>query len=124
MFASVSLGLFAAILDLAQGLTRGRMFKQGLDADSIVPLIIAREVLFAVSASVRSLFFWVYVSHPPQGEPPPLPVRENQGKNFLLLGSNTQSTHSGTWARWGIFGSTLKWVLFAASVAAGVLQIL
>ncbi|THH20847.1 hypothetical protein EW146_g603 [Bondarzewia mesenterica] len=123
LFTSVLLAFFAAILDLVQGLVRGRVSRKGLNVNSVVPFILAREVLFAVATSVRFLFFWVYVAQPPPGEFVTL-TRENQRQSFLALGSNRQSMHSGAWSRWGVVGWILKWLLLPLSIAIGVLQIL
>lgn len=97
--SSILLGFFAVILDLTQTLLRIKKVHDGLSIDSIVPFIIAREVLFAVSVSLRFMAFWAFIGEAPRGEAPPVDERDQRPTNLFAVGSDASSLHSGSWDR-------------------------
>ncbi|KAI0793382.1 hypothetical protein C8Q75DRAFT_558798 [Abortiporus biennis] len=106
---AVILAFLAALFDLAQNLSRGRLaVDNGTGIASVFGLLIARDVFFSLSFGFRFLFLWGFVAQPPPGE-----SVEEDGV-----------MHSGAWGRWGFLGTVLKWVLAALCVAIPVLQIL
>ncbi|KAG2129903.1 hypothetical protein DEU56DRAFT_740955, partial [Suillus clintonianus] len=117
LYFSVLLSFAAAVIDLTQTLIRD------LTQVTVQPLITTREVLLALSLGLRFLFYWLYVSEPPIGEPRPFSFQDRCRTNFLSLGSQ-DSIHSGNWARWGVTGSYAKFALLAAIPAITALQIL
>lgn len=100
---------FGALADL------GRLYLQHVySTESSSPqahhtLTIIREVLYSISSGLRFLFYWVFVSQPP--------FCEQDSAPFL-------SIHSGSWQRWGITGSFLRWATLAASLSVLVFQVL
>ena len=102
-------------------LIRGRA---AVDADTnigqVLPYLIAREVMLALSIGFRFLFYLGFVSLPPQGEPP-TPPQQDQPANFLRMDNEA---HSGHWMRWGFIGFILKHALLAAIIGITVLQML
>ena len=84
-------------------------------------LTVLRELSFAASIGLRFLFFWIFVSEPPRGELPPLPIPDERPLNFITLDSDA-FLHSAHWSRWSIPGFLLKWSLLAMTIAITVLQ--
>ncbi|KAA1468174.1 hypothetical protein DENSPDRAFT_814242 [Dentipellis sp. KUC8613] len=121
LFTSVLFTFFAAILDIGQGLTRG---KTDFDLSFINQLIIAREVLYGIAVGFRFLFFWAFVARPPRGEVKPSDASTRQDVGLLAMLLDTQGSHSGSWARWGVIGHFLRWIILGLSVSIVVLQIL
>lgn len=118
------LGFVAAIFDLSQIIRRGyRDTTYDLNISSVQILIILREVGHAFSFAFRFLFFWAFVSEPPRGELPFLPMQDDRRPNFISLGSE-EIIHSGDWARWKSMGLIFKWVLLLLTLSIPVLQIL
>lgn len=97
--SSILLAFFAVILDLTQTLLRIKKVNDGLSIDSIVPFIIAREVLFAVAVSLRFMAFWAFVGESPRGEAPAVDERDQRPTNLFAIGSDASSLHSGSWDR-------------------------
>jgi sulfur relay (sulfurtransferase) DsrC/TusE family protein len=84
-------------------------------------LTFLRELSFAASIGLRFLFFWIFVSEPPRGELPPLPIPDDRRLNFITLDSDSVF-HSAHWSRWSIPGFLLKWSLLAMTIGITVLQ--
>jgi drug/metabolite transporter superfamily protein YnfA len=109
LLASVLIGFFSAIIDLArvcfehQNQILSRTTSQGL----IQVLLIFSGALVSVATGLRFLFFWAYVSQPPLCE---------QGSASFL------SMHSGSWLHWGWTGSLLRWSTLSASLMILILQ--
>ncbi|KAG1757429.1 hypothetical protein EDB19DRAFT_36797 [Suillus lakei] len=116
LYFSVLLSFAAVVIDLTQTLIRD------LIQVTVQPLITTREILLALSIGLRFLFYWLYVSEPPLGEPRP-PSFHHQWTNFLPL-SSQDNIHSGSWARWGVSGSYAKFALLATIPAITALQII
>jgi len=112
----VLLSFAAAIIDLTQTLIRD------LSQVTIQPLITAREVFLALSIGLRFLFYWLYVSEPPIGQPWP-PSFQGRWMNFLSFDPRDEP-HSGNWARWGVAGFCAKFALLATIPAITALQII
>lgn len=115
LYFSVLLSFAATIIDLAQTLIRD------LSHVTISPSITTREILLALSLTLRFLFYWLYVSEPPIGEQRTPSFRGGRS-NFLSL--NQDELHSGDWARWGVAGSYSKFALLATIPAITALQII
>ena len=81
-----------------------------------------RSVVFA-PREVRFLFFWGFVSEPPRGELPFVPVPDNRRPNFISLDSE-EILHSGNWARMKLLGIFTKWALLLVVISVAVLQAL
>jgi hypothetical protein len=113
LYLTVFFAFTASIFDLSQILTRGRSNTD--NGKGVTGLIAAREILYAISVSLRFLFFWLFVAEPPRGEI----VKHIPSANLFI-----EETHSGAWGRWGIPGLILKWALLAVTFAIGVLQII
>ncbi|KAG1826085.1 uncharacterized protein BJ212DRAFT_1317988 [Suillus subaureus] len=111
LYFSVLLSFAAVVIDLTQILIRDMI------QVTVQPLITAREVLLALSIGLRFLFYWLYVSEPPIGEPQP------RWNNFLTL-SSRDIIHSGSWTRWGVSGSYAKVALLATIPTITTLQII
>ena len=92
-----------------------------LGASSVRVLLILRELGFALSFGFRFFFFWVFVSEPPRGELPFLPLPDDRRANFISLDSES-NLHSGSWKRWSYLGFVLKWGLLLMTIAVPVLQ--
>ena len=106
---SIFLAFTAAILDLVKVLftnNTGRSSTISQDANPIFGLVFAREIIYAVSAGFRFLFFWAFVACPPRGYP-----RKRQG------------LHSASWARWGVPGFILRWITLGVVFAITTLQV-
>lgn len=110
------LSFAAVVIDLT------RILICALTQVTVQPLIIAREVLLALSLGLRFLCYWLYVSEPPIGEPRPLACQD-RWNNFLTLGSQ-HNIHSGSWSRWGVSGLYAKVALLATIPAITALQII
>lgn len=114
MFSILHLSIVAAFiastLDLSQMLQRGRFNTDlGLEMDSVQPLIKTREIGYALSNSLRFLFFWMLVAQPPKAE---------QDTPNARAGN-----HSGNWNVWGIVGLALQWVTLGLTVVVFALQV-
>ncbi|KAG1889643.1 uncharacterized protein F5891DRAFT_1198572 [Suillus fuscotomentosus] len=116
LYFSVLLSFAAVVIDLT------RILIYALTQVTVQPLIIAREVLLALSLGLRFLCYWLYVSEPPIGDPRP-PACQDRWNNFLTLGSQ-HNIHSGSWSRWGVSGLYAKVALLATIPAITALQII
>lgn len=116
LYFSVLLSFAAVVIDLTQILMRD------LTQAAAHSFITAREVLLALSLGLRFLFYWLYVSEPPIGEPQS-PSFQNRRNNFLTL-SSYYNIHSGNWARWGVSGWYAKVALLATIPAITALQVI
>jgi len=112
LLASVLFTFFAAILDLAR-LSLGHDERSGRILTDITrinrQLHMAREVLSSIASCLRFLYFWAFVAQPP--------LCERGTGSFLFL-------HSGSWLRWGLTGTVLRWITLLASLSILVLQII
>jgi len=107
---SIIAAFVASILDLAQILQRGRLnIDLGLQLDSVESLIKTREIGYALSNSLRFIFFWVLVAQPPKAE------RDTPNARA--------GTHSGNWNAWGLIGMTLQWLTLCLSLIVFALQV-
>ena len=107
---SIVAAFIASVLDLSQMLQRGRFNTDfGLNTGSVQPLIKAREIGYALSNSLRFLFFWILVAQPPKAE------RDTPNARA--------GNHSGNWVVWGILGLTLKWVTLGLTTVVFALQV-
>lgn len=107
---SIIVAFIASIIDLSQILQRGRFnTDHGLGLESVQSLIMAREVGYAISNSLRFLFFWLFVAEPPKAERGALNARPGG--------------HSGSWNAWGYIGITLRWSTLALILVVFVLQV-
>lgn len=100
---------FGALTDLGQLYLRHAYSTEYASPQAFPSLTITSEVLYSIASGLRFLFFWVFVSQPP--------LCEQDSAPFL-------SIHSGSWQRWGITGSLLRWTTLAASFFILVFQIL
>ncbi|KDQ63755.1 hypothetical protein JAAARDRAFT_65757 [Jaapia argillacea MUCL 33604] len=124
LHASGFLAFIAVILDLSQVLNRGLYnTDHDLDLNSVNELLVAREIFFAISASLRFLFFWAFISERPPGETSTRATPEDRRPNFLTFNSEA-TMHNGSWHRWGIVGILLKWILLGLVIAIALLQTL
>jgi len=106
---SIVTAFVASVLDLSQILQRGRLNTDlGLRLDSVESLIKAREIGYALSNSLRFLFFWILVAEPPKTE------RDAPGARA--------GTHSGNWNAWGFIGLTLQYSTLGLTLAVFALQ--
>lgn len=110
------LSFTAVIIDLTQILIRD------LSHVTVWPLVTTREILLALSLSLRFIFYWLYVTEPPIEEQPPHSFQAER-INFLSLNPQDE-LHSGSWARWGVAGSYAKFASLATIPAITVLQII
>ncbi|KAI0068412.1 hypothetical protein BV25DRAFT_1987194 [Artomyces pyxidatus] len=125
LFSSVIISFIAAILDLTQILIRQSDFLRHVsDATSVSQLQITREIFFSIATGLRFLFFWVFVAQRPRGEPKPRQRSSTWRSSFLVLSPESNSSHSGSWMRWGIAGAVLQWAMLGAAIAILLLQIL
>lgn len=108
LLSSVLLIFFGALADLGQLYLR-HAYSTESPSPQAPALTIIREVLYSISSGLRFLFYWVFVSQPP--------LCEQDSAPFL-------SVHSGSWQRWGITGSFLRWTTLAASLSVLVFQVL
>jgi hypothetical protein len=107
---SIIVAFISSIIDLSQILQRGRFnTDHGLGLESVQSLIMAREVGYAISNSLRFLFFWLFVAEPPKAE---------RGAPNARAGG-----HSGSWNAWGYIGLTLRWSTLALILVVFVLQV-
>lgn len=107
---SIVAAFIASTLDLSQMLQRGRFNTDlGLEMDSVQSLIKTREIGYALSNSLRFLFFWMLVAQPPKAE------RDTPNARA--------GNHSGNWNAWGFVGLTLQWVTLGLTVAVFALQV-
>ena len=104
---SIIAAFIASILDLSQILQRGRLNTDlGLDLDTVQSLITAREVGYALSNSLRFLFFWIFVAEPPKTE-----------RNARA------GAHSGNWNAWGFIGIILQYSTLGLTLTVFALQV-
>ncbi|KAH9944501.1 uncharacterized protein BXZ73DRAFT_87385 [Epithele typhae] len=96
---AILLAFLAGVLDLAQILLR---------VPPAYGIITAREIFYAMSNSLRFLFYWGFVAMIPLGETIP----------------EGNIAHSGSWRRWGTLGIFLKWITVFVQVVMFVLQLL
>jgi len=107
---SIVAAFVASILDLSQILQRGTLNTDlGLRLDSVQSLIKTREVGYALSNSLRFLFFWILVAEPPKTE------RDTPGA--------CTGTHSGNWHAWGLIGLILQYSTLGLTLAVFALQL-
>ncbi|TFY77454.1 hypothetical protein EWM64_g6558 [Hericium alpestre] len=120
LFSAVLMMFFAAILDISQGLVRGR---RGVDNILALNLVTVREVFYSLAVGLRFLFFWAFAALPPRGEMESdiIPLVQDTSIHAILFKST--ATHSACWTRWGILGHALKWTMLAMSIAVTVLQV-
>ncbi|KAI0639267.1 hypothetical protein C8Q77DRAFT_1152255 [Trametes polyzona] len=105
---SVLLAFLAALFDLSQLLIRGReAVDLGLNTAGMQGLITAREVFYSFSDGLRFLFYWGFVATIPLGETMP------EGTTL----------HSGSWQRWGMLGTILKWSTVVLVILITILQL-
>jgi hypothetical protein len=109
VLTSVLFTFFAAILDLARiSLEHSNTGKERITVKSTDhSLFTVRESMLSVSAGLRFLYFWAFVSQPP--------LCELATDSFLRL-------HSGSWLHWGLTGRVLRWVTLLSSITILVLQ--
>jgi hypothetical protein len=107
---SIIAAFIASTLDLAQILQRGRLNTDlGLQLNTVQSLLRTREVAYSLSASLRFIFFWIFVAEPPRPE-----------RNTA---SARAGVHSGNWNAWGFIGISLQWATFCLAVTIFVLQV-
>jgi len=107
---SIIAAFIASTLDLSQILQRGRLNTDlGLQLDSVQSLIKTREIGFALSNSLRFIFFWIFVAQPPK------PERDTPNARA--------GTHSGNWDVWGFVGRILQWVTLCLALVVFALQV-
>lgn len=107
---SIVTAFVASVLDLSQILQRGTLNTDlGLRLDSVQSLIKAREVGYALSNSLRFLFFWILVAEPPKTE------RDTSGARAGI--------HSGNWNAWGFVGLALQYSTLGLTLAVFALQL-
>lgn len=107
---SVTAAFVASILDLSQILQRGRLDADlGLRLDSVQSLIKTREIGYALSNSLRFIFFWIFVAQPPKAE------RDTPNARA--------GTHSGNWDACGFVGRILQWVTLCLTLTIFALQV-
>ena len=82
------------------------------------PLIVVREVAFALSVCFRFLYFWYYSNTPPRTRPV---VRSEKGP--IVSPKSGEEYNSAAWARWGLAGQIFRFALLALCIAVGALQI-
>lgn len=112
MLATLHLSIIAAwvaaTLDLSQIWQRGRLNTDlGLQLDSVQPIIVTREIGYALSNSLRFFFFWIFVTKPPKAERP----------------CTRAGTHSNSWNAWGFIGVTLRWLTLCLVLSVFALQV-
>ena len=107
---SIIAAFVASTLDLAQILQRGSLNTElGLQLDSVQSLIKAREIGYALSNSLRFLFFWIFVAEPPRAE---------------RSTSNARAgVHSGSWNAWGFIGVILQYSALGLTLTVFALQV-
>ena len=107
---SIIAAFVASVLDLSQILQRGTLNTDlGLRLDSVQSLVKTREVGYALSNSLRFLFFWILVAEPPKTE------RDTPGARA--------GTHSGNWNAWGFIGLILQYSTLGLTLAVFGLQL-
>ena len=103
------MAFLASISDLSQILQQGNQSSgAGFDVVS-QPLIKAREVGYAFSASLRFIFLWMFVAEPPKVE------RDTPNARAGL--------HSGNWNALGHIGVVLRWTTLCLTVVVFALQV-
>ena len=107
---SIIAAFIASILDLSQILQRGRLNTDlGLQLDSVQSLVKTREIGYALSNSLRFIFFWGLVAEPPKAE------RDTPNARAGI--------HSGNWNAWGIIGIILQWLTLCLTLIIFALQV-
>lgn len=108
---SIIAAFTASTLDLAQILQRGiRNTELGLQLDTVQPLIKTREIAYALSTSLRFLFFWIFVAEPPKAERDTSAARAG--------------VHCGNWNAWGFLGRILQYSTLGLTLAVFALQVI
>ena len=121
---AVLFAFIAAIFDLSQIFHRGYWDTMyDLNISSVMVFIIFRDLGHSLSFGFRFLFFWAFVSEPPRGELPFVPVPDNRRPNFISLDSE-EVLHSGNCGRYKLLGLLTKWLLLLLVIAVAVLQAL
>ncbi|KAF9786129.1 hypothetical protein BJ322DRAFT_769803 [Thelephora terrestris] len=104
---TVVTAFIASIIDLSQVLQREQSKRDlGPQMDSLVK---TREIGYALSNSLRFLFFWIFVAEPPKAE------RDTPNARA--------GTHSGNWDAWGIVGLALRWGSLCLTIIVFALQV-
>jgi hypothetical protein len=104
---TVVTAFIASIIDLSQVLQREQSKRElGPQTDSLVK---TREIGYALSNSLRFLFFWMFVAEPPKAE------RDTPNARA--------GTHSGNWDAWGIVGLALRWGSLCLTIIVFALQV-
>lgn len=107
---SIIAAFIASTLDLSQILQRGRRNTElGLQLDSVQSLIKTREIGYALSNSLRFIFFWIFVAEPPKAE------RDTPNARA--------GAHSGSWNAWGFIGMGLRWLTLCLALVVFALQV-
>jgi len=107
---SIISAFIASILDLSQILQRGTVKTDlGLGLGAVQSLIKTREVGYALSTSLRFLFFWIFVAEPPKTE------RDTPGARA--------GSHCGKWNAWGFIGLILQYSTLGLTLAVFALQV-
>ena len=107
---SIVTAFIASILDLSRILQRGKLNTDlGSWLNPAQPLVKAREVGYALSTSLRFIFFWIFVAEPPKAE------RDTP--------SARAGDHSGNWDVWGFVGFCLRWLTLCLALAVFALQV-
>jgi len=123
LYFAVFIAFSSAILDLGQVLVLEASRRPSPAAvQTAHGLVLAREVLLAISIGLLFFFYWILVAEPSRRESRPSPLPQGSWSDFLILESN-DGLHSGTWARWGLVGYTLKYILLVAPLVISVLSI-
>ena len=124
LYFAVLVAFSSAILDLGQVLILETTGLPSLAAlQTAHGLVLAREVLLSVSIGFLFLFYWILVAEPSRHESRQAPLIQGGWSEFIILESNGD-LHSGTWARWGLVGYILKYILLAAPLIITILQII
>ena len=107
---SIIAAFIASTLDLSQILQRGSLNTElGLRLESVQSLIKAREIGYALSNSLRFLFFWIFVAEPPRAE---------------CNTSNARAgIHSSNWNAWGFIGVILQYSTLGLALTVFALQV-
>lgn len=98
-----------SILDLSDILVHGSpVIKEATTSLDLGPLATAREILYAIANGILFGFLWLLVAQPPPNE-------------YVV---DEDGMHSGSWGKWGMLGSILKWGLAISAVVIAILQVL
>lgn len=107
---SIVTAFIASTIDLSQVLQQEQSNPFNTNpVGSAQSLVKAREIGYALSNSLRFLFFWIFVAEPPKAE------RDTPNARA--------GAHSGNWSVWGITGLILRWLSLALTLVVFVLQV-